>query len=311
MYSHTPIYRQKKQKKRYKILLPLVLFFVLFSAIFINIDRTRDVKPFFKETNSPLVIAHRGGNTFPENTLLAFSHSEKIGADVLEFDIHMTKDGHLVVMHDGTLDRTTNGENNIEDYTLEEIKQLDAGFYFQDDQGNYPYRNKGITIPTVEEVFEEFPHMHMNIEIKVPKEKNMNIEEKLWQLIETYKMEDKVLLASFEQKIINNFNDIAKGKVAISGGKNEVTKFVLLHKFFLSKLYSPKVDVIQMPTEQKNLNLKDQKLISGAQKLNMQVHYWTINDKEEMRQLLQLGANGIITDKPELLIEVMKELGLR
>ncbi|OIJ12824.1 hypothetical protein BKP35_09635 [Anaerobacillus arseniciselenatis] len=315
IYSHTPIYKRKKRKQPIKFLIITFLFTLIISifAIPFTKDHSRNVKPFFKELDTPIVIAHRGGSAFPENTLPAFEHSEQIGVDVLEFDIHMTKDGHLVAIHDFTVDRTTNGTGEVDSFTLDELQQLDAGYYFTDREGNYPFRNEGITIPTVEEIFEQFSHMDMNIEIKAqyPKAGPSEIEAKLWQLIQQYEMKDKVLLASFEQKIINKFNELANGQVAISGGKNEVTKFVLLNKFFLSKLYNPKVDALQMPTKVNLFNLADQKLVRNAQKLNMHVHYWTINDRETMEELLKLGADGIITDDPELLMEVMKELGMR
>lgn len=315
IYSHTPIYRRKRNKKPVKLAV-ITLLFLLVLAIFtipFSKDRAREIKPFFKALNTPMVIAHRGGSTLPENTIPAFKHSEQIGVDVLEFDIHMTKDGHLVAIHDFTVDRTTNGTGTVDSFTLEELEQLDAGYYFTDRDGKYPFRNEGITIPTVAEIFDQFSHMYMNVEIKAqyPKDGASEIEAKLWQLIQQYEMEDKVLLASFDQKIINKFNELAHRQVAISGGKNEVTKFVLLHKFFLSKLYHPKVDALQVPTKASIFNLKDKKLIHGANNLHMQTHYWTINDEETMRELLQLGANGIITDDPELLIEVMKELGFR
>lgn len=316
IYSHTPIYKRKQPKSRFfkisLLILAVLLLFLLFSQVFFN-EKTRDSKPFFTALETPMVIAHRGGSQYPENTLPAFEHSKKIGADVLEFDIHMTKDGHLVIIHDFTVDRTTNGEGPIDSFTLEELKQLDAGYYFQDENGNYPFRDEGITIPTVKEVFEHFPDAYMNIEIKgqYPVDGPSEIEEKLWLLIKEHNMEDQVLLASFDQKIIEKFNELADGKVAISGGRNEVTKFVLLNKFFLSALYTPKVDALQMPTNASGFNLVDNKLVRNAGDLNMHVHYWTINDEETMRELLHLGADGIITGEPELLIEVMKELGLR
>lgn len=315
IYSHTPIYKSKKPKKFLKvvaIILSILLITVLIGSLFSK-DRARETKPFFEEIKTPTVIAHRGGSVYPENTLLAFEHSLQIGADVIEFDVHMTSDGHPVIIHDFTVDRTTNGEGAIDSFTLEEIKQLDAGYYYTASDGSHPFRNQGITIPTVKDVFEHFPKAYMNIEIKgqYPTNGPSQIEEKLWELIKAYNMEDQVLLASFDQKIIDRFNEFANGEVALSGGRNEVTKFVLLNKFLLSGLYVPKVDALQIPTKANPFNLADRRLIRSAEKLNMHVHYWTINDEESMRDLLHLGAHGIITDDPELLIEVMQELGLR
>lgn len=267
-----------------------------------------DTKPFFQAHETPLVIAHRGGSTYPENTIPALLHSVEIGADMIEFDVHMTKDGHLVVIHDFTVDRTTNGQGRVDSFTLAELQQLDAGYHHTSSGGTFPYRNQGITIPTVREVFERLPTTFMNIELKG---QYPGIEQRLFELIEEFQMQDRILLASFEQSVIEKFNEIAQGTVAISGGRSEVAKFVALHKLFLAPFYRPKVDAIQFPTKVSIFNMGDKKLIKGAHKRGMQVHYWTINDREQMKELLLLGADGIITDEPELLLEVIRELGLR
>ncbi|QOY34888.1 glycerophosphodiester phosphodiesterase [Anaerobacillus isosaccharinicus] len=309
IYNNAPIYKAKKRRNPVKYIIMSMIFLLLITIIITFPSETkRETKPFFQELETPLVIAHRGGSTYPENTLSAFEHSAKNGADILEFDIHMTKDGHLVAIHDKTVDRTTDGQGAVDSFTLSELKQLDAGYSYIDQNGQFPFRNQGITIPTVTEIFEQFPNSYMNIEIKA---QYPDIEQKLWELIQDFNMENNVLIASFNQKIIDQFNQVSGGKAAISGGKAEVTKFVLLHKFFLGNFYRPKVDVIQIPTEQSIFNLVDKKLIRGVSKLNMQLHYWTINEPEEMEKLLLQGADGIITDKPEVLIELIEQLGLK
>ncbi|RXI96546.1 glycerophosphodiester phosphodiesterase [Anaerobacillus alkaliphilus] len=305
-YTFGPITKVKGRRSFSKYLLLSILIFGFLLFLLSNPEQI-ETKQFFQSYETPLVIAHRGGSVYPENTLSAFRHSFDIGSDILEFDVHMTKDGHLVVIHDFTVDRTTNGQGRVDSLTLAELKQLDAGYYHASEEG-YPYRNQGISIPTVREVFEQFPTSYMNIELKA---QYPDIERKLLDLIHEFQLENKILLSSFEQKIIDAFNNLANGTVAISGGRSEVAKFVALHKFFLAPFYHPKVDAIQLPTKVKFFNLIDEKLIKGAQKRGMQVHYWTINDREEMRRLLLLGADGIITDEPEILLEILHELGLR
>lgn len=267
-------------------------------------------KPFF-DHDRPLVIAHQGGNLLkPGNTLTAFEHAEQLGVDVIEFDIHMTKDGHLVAIHDDTVDATTNGTGRVDEMTLDEIQALDAGYHFKDLNGDYSYRGQGVYIPTVEEVFEQFGHLRMNIEIKdaYPLGEPSTIETKLWELIQQYEMEDKVLVASFDDDIIKRFQVASNHQVAVSGGRSEVTKFVILHYLFLDKFYEPTVDAFQVPLEQRNINLTNERLINGAQNLNVHYHFWTINDEETMRSLLQKGADGIITDRPDLLVQIMNEM---
>ena len=119
-------------------------------------------------------------------------------------------------------------------------------------------------------------------------------------------LEEQVLFAAFDQEIIDIVLDVTNGEALVSGGRGEVTKFVILHKLFLNGLYRPQVNALQIPTEDSRINLKDKKLIRGARKKGMEVHYWTINDVETMQELIDLGADGIITDRPDLLIELLK-----
>lgn len=303
-----------KKKRRFSLKWVFILFasiFILYFALFLLIVPERPDKPFLANGDKPLVIAHRGGAALaPENTLVAFEKSRSIGVDVIEYDIHMTKDGQLVVIHDETIDRTTNGEGRVDEFTLNEILQFDAAHRFQDIRGNYIYRGQEVKIPTVEEVFQQFDDIRHNIEIKeaYPVGSQSEIEEKLWQLIERYGMEDQVLVVSYSESIMERFNEFAQDRVAIAASKQESTRFGVYHKLFLNRLYKPSSDIFHVPTETRIFNLKDIRLIRGAHKLNMQVHYWTIDDEQTMRDLIILGADGIITNRPDLLIRVIHEM---
>jgi len=166
-----------------------------------------DEKDFFKN-NRPLVIAHQGGELLASsNTMAAFTNAVNMGVDVLETDLHITKDGQLVAIHDPTIDRTTNGHGKVADMTLEEIQKFDAGYQFKDLQGNYSFRGKGINIPTAEEMLQSLGNTRIEMEIKDdnPPERIDEMAAKLWALIEKYHMEDKILVASFDQDILNTF----------------------------------------------------------------------------------------------------------
>ncbi|MCG1023797.1 glycerophosphodiester phosphodiesterase [Sutcliffiella horikoshii] len=268
-------------------------------------------KPFFENGGMPLVIAHQGGEHLaPSNTMIAFEQAVDMGVDVLETDIHMTKDGHLVAIHDPTVDRTTDGKGLVSDLTLEEIQQLDAGYHFVDLEGKNSFRGKGVTIPTVEEMFKAFPDTRIEIEIKDtnPPEKYEEIARKLWELAVQYKREDTLLVASFDQEILSTFNSFTEGQVALVGGRQEITRFVLFHKLFVRNLYKPQVDAFQVPLQESIFDLTNQRLIRDAQRSGVQMHYWTIDDKETMRYLLERGADGILTNRPDLLLEVMEEM---
>ncbi|GEK91689.1 glycerophosphodiester phosphodiesterase [Alkalibacterium kapii] len=265
---------------------------------------------YFEEKERPLVIAHRGGRALaPENTMAAFKNASQLGVDVLEYDVHLTADGHLVVIHDETVDRTTNGSGRINDMTLEEVKALDAGYHFQDKKGNYSFRGSDVKIPTVKEVFREFKNEKHLIELKDTNDPELHekLIKKMWNLIDEFQMKDNVLIASFDDTINQRFEEISNKDVPVGAGEEETRRFVMMHKAFLNGIYKPKATAFQLPTEQEDYDLADWKLIRGANKRNMHVYYWTINNEKTMKKLIDLGANGIITDNPRLLLKVISK----
>jgi glycerophosphoryl diester phosphodiesterase len=305
-----PVIKQRRKSRGF-LVLTLIVSAALIFLLLINFFpvSTIDSKGFF-ENNRPLVIAHQGGELLaPSNTMASFKKAADMGVDVLETDIHITKDGHLVAIHDPTVDRTTNGSGSVADMTLEEIQKLDAGYHFKDLDGKYSYRNKGVYIPTVEEMFQTFTDLRIEIEIKDdnPPERIDEIASKLWLLINKYQMEDKILIASFDQAIMDTFKNYAKGRVATSAGRAEVKNFVVTHKFFLRNLYVPSVDAFQIPIEDSGFDLTDQRLIDGAHRLGMQIHYWTIDDPKTMEKLIDDGADGILTNRPDLLLKLLEK----
>jgi glycerophosphoryl diester phosphodiesterase len=310
-----PILKNNRRTSRKKRLLALVIVFIFISYILLNIMpvEQRPTHSFF-QSERPLVIAHQGGELLaPSNTLTSFQKAVDLGVDVLEFDIHITKDGHLVTTHDPTVDRTTNGKGNVHDLTLDAIQKLDAGYHFKDLNGKLSYRGKGVYIPSLEEVFQSFPNMKMVIEIKDDNPTNQititEVSKKLWTLIQKYQKEEQVVVASFDQKIINQFEEISDGRVALSAGEDEIRKFIIFKKLFLANLYMPNADVFQIPTKESIFNLASPSIMKEAARRNVNIQYWTIDDKETMRSLLEDGADGIITNRPDLMLEVLAEMG--
>lgn len=303
-----------RRKKTVLLSFKMIVSAIVIFLFVINLFPVKPIKQksFFNH-NRPLVIAHQGGELLaPSNTMASFKNAADMGADVLETDIHITKDGHLVTIHDPSVNRTTNGKGNVADLTLAEIQGLDAGFHFKDLDGNYSFRGKGVYIPTVEELFQTFDDIKIEIEIKDdnPPKRMEEIVSKLWDLIEKYQMEDKIIIGSFDQKILQTFDKYAKGRVAITAGRQEVKNFVIYHKFFLRNLYVPKVDAFQIPVEDSGFDLTDQRLINGAHRLGMEIHYWTIDDPKMMEKLIDAGADGILTNRPDLLLKLLEEKGL-
>ena len=255
------------------------------------------------KNNRPLVFAHRGGGgLFPENTLEAFDYSAKMGVDFLELDVHSTADGKLVVMHDASVDRTTDGKGKVSNLTLDQLKKLDAGYAFSNDGGKtFPFRGKGITIPTLHEIFNAFPHIKFNIE---PKQAFPSITKPMCEMIREHKMTDKVIVGSFRQTAINEFRYFCP-EVATSGTPAEVSEFLAMYKTGIAASYTPPMQALQVPVNAGFLNVVSKDFIEAAHRQNLQVHVWTINNPEEMRRLIEMNVDGIMTDYPDRLLEIV------
>jgi glycerophosphoryl diester phosphodiesterase len=292
---------------RFKWLGLLLGFVVALIAVYVVLSllaRPAGEHPFFAQFEQrPLVMAHQGGNgLWPDNTLYAFERAAAMGVDVLEMDLHSTADGVLVVMHDDTVDRTTDGSGLIQSLTLEEIKALDAGYHWSADGGQtFPYRGQGITVPTMEEVFAAFPDVALNIEIK---QAEPSLVEPFCQLIREYGMSDRVLVASFHQETVKAFRKECP-EVATSSGEGEVIALFALSKLFLEATYGPEAQAVQVPEHRSGLHVLTSRFVDAAHGRNLEVHAWTINEVPDMQRLVALGVDGIITDYPDRLMEVL------
>lgn len=262
------------------------------------------VKEIFKNNKQPiLVFAHRGGGgLYPENTLEAFRHSAEKKVDVLELDIHATSDGKIVVFHDSSVDRTTNGTGSIKEITLAELKKLDAAYQFSIDNGQtFPFRGKNITIPTLEEIFDAFPQTKFNIE---PKQAEPSIVIPFCNLLREKKKTDKVLVGSFNQTVIDEFRRECP-EVGTSASPSEVSEFLAYQKTGLSESYTPPMQALQVPESIGSLQIVTKDFVETAHKLNLQVHVWTINESVDMQRLIDLSVDAIMTDYPDRLLELL------
>ncbi len=264
-----------------------------------------EFKIFAQQTKRPLVFAHRGGKGIaPENTLTAFQKSFDLGVDVLELDIHATKDGELVVIHDKTVDRTTNGKGLVADKTLAEIKGLDAGFNWTNDDGKtFPFRGQNVKIPTLREVFEAFPNAIINIE---PKYEKPSPVKPLCDLITEFNRTDKVIVGSFRDDVLEDLRQNCKG-VATSASPSEATGFLARYKVGLNDNYTPKMSALQIPQRIGSFEIVTADYLKAAHAQNLQVHVWTINKTEDMQKLIDLGVDGIMTDYPDRLLELLRK----
>ncbi|MEZ4513703.1 MAG: glycerophosphodiester phosphodiesterase [Chloroflexota bacterium] len=265
--------------------------------------------PFFAASDDVLVIAHQGGEGLrPSNTLAAFANAVDLGVDVLETDVHATADGELVLMHDDTVDRTTNGSGSLRQMTLAQVRALDAGYYWTEDDGqSYPYRGQGLTVPTLRELLMAFPDMRFNVEIK---QQEPPMAEPLCNLIRELDMGEQMLVASFNEAAIVAFRE-ACPEVATSMVQAEIIPFFALSKLWLGATYQPQVEAIQVPEFRGgivpwgDLRVVNGRFIRDAQQHNIEFHVWTVNETGDMQRMLDWGVDGIITDRPDRLLELL------
>jgi len=287
-----------------KVLLGLLAILAAVYAIAALLARPAEGHPFFAQFEQrPLVMAHRGGRAlWPENTLYAFEHAAEMGVDVLEMDIHTTADGALVVMHDDTVDRTTNGSGPILSFTLDELKSLDAGYTWSADDGQtFPYRGQGISVPMVEEIFAAFPGVPLNIEIK---QQEPSMVASFCQLIRDYDLADQVLVASFHETTMAEFRQDCP-EVATSTGTMETVSLFIRSKLLLEDTYGPPADATQVPEYRSGLHVLTRRFVDAAHNRNLEVHAWTINEEDDMQRMISLGVDGIITDYPDRLLSLL------
>lgn len=257
-----------------------------------------------------MIMAHRGDPTSaPENTLLAMEKAVEIGADVLETDVRLTSDNRLVLFHDKTLDRTTNRTGRVQDYTLDQLREIDLGWTFTPDEGEtHPFRGQGHTIVTLGEALDRFESVWMNLDIK-------NTEriapERVAEVLEVQDRLDTVTVGSFHPEQLERFRTLAPS-VVTSAHPGEVKRFVIGLKTRLLPLLvrDPEYQAFQVPIRQGNIEVVNERFIREAHKRGIDVHVWTINDRDSMEWLIDLGVDGIFTDNPVLLREVLKYRGV-
>ena len=317
----------KRLKIWQKVLLIILILFVLSNAI---------TKPQYEKENiwtkdsngSVLVMAHGGGKgVYPDNSFSAFSYSYNVGADVLEMDLQMTKDGVLVLSHGENKTGNTRAMSNCDTVIWKEDYQYlkdncNFGFNFEDENGNYPYRelsntewaNAKVHLTRLEELFIEFgDNVLYVIEIKADADApRTETADKLYELMDLYDLIDNIMVATSYDDI-SSYIQTEYPDVTLSTSHDEAQSMII-HSYTLTGLfYKPNnYAALQLPMSFNlpvinELDLTTKLLINEAHNHNMAIHYWTINDPDEMRYLIEQGCDGIITDYPELLMEVIEE----
>lgn len=278
------------------------------SSKVISKPQTRPTKEAL-EYEYPIILAHRGGSALaPEGSPAAFENAANLGVHGFEIDIRLTKDEEIIVFHDEFLNRVTNFSGKVSDYTLVQLKEADLGYNFVNLDGEHSYRGIGEQIMTLGELLDTYPQMLINMDIKDPPQtyEGSLMPSKLWRLIDEKQSFKRVVVTSFYDEQIDRFNLYAQNTVALGAGEREVLKAYTSYTSQFRHLYHPNSDVFQLPVKSTIFPLDSVGFIKFLSSLNIPVHYWTIDDPILMKKLIQNGAKGIITDRPDLAIEALK-----
>ncbi len=332
-----------KKHRKWKIFAIILGVIVAFFAVINIIPPKKNVageNPFIVEKGAlPMIAAHRGGGeNYPENTLLAFRGAvEELGVDILESDLWLTKDGHLVFNHDGYIDRTSDVNGKISfadakalyakeenrhyicDMTLAELEQYNFGYYFTDSTNTRVYENEtptkenGLKIAVFEDVLELFKdndEVLFIVEIKDGDARGFEAAKALSSALDAYpQFQNRVVIGTFhgevEEELREKYPHLLRGASVASAAPFVITQYLGVNLFNPSDFAC-----LQIPTEYDvgvTIPLDAKTLINRAHRRNIAVQYWTINDEETMRELIELGCDAIMTDNPKLLMEVLAE----
>lgn len=321
------------------VLAAVLLFFVVINVIppRANVENN----PFVVEKGQlPMIAAHRGGgDNNPENTLLAFREAVlTIGVDIIESDLYLTADGYLVYNHDSYIDETCNvngdlsldevedlcddraNRHYISDMTLAELQQYNFGYYFEDENGNRPYRDvtdvasAGLQIATAEQLFEMFYESHPDlmfiVEIKDGGDRGREACRILAEVLDRYPgYKDQIVIGTFndeiEEELKEKYPDLLRGAPTGTAAKFVLTQYLRVNLFDNGDFAC-----LQIPLSYDlgiEIHLDKKTLVRRAHRRSVAVQYWTINDPDEMRMLIEMGVDCIMTDDPVLLAEILEE----
>jgi glycerophosphoryl diester phosphodiesterase len=267
------------------------------------------MKTRFFDGPKPRNFAHQGASgEAPGNTLVSFGMAIEAGADILEMDVHATRDDLIVVLHDDDVRGATNGTGKVASLTREEVRRLDAGYRFSPDGGrSFPYRNKDVKVPTLREVAERFPKIPFNIEIK---QMDPPIERKVFDVLRETGHAEITLLAAERDLFIERIRALEPG-LPTNFASSEVLEFIQRVYQDTWTGYRPPGRALQIPEEYEGMRVLTKELIEAAHRFGVEVHVWTVNDEADMRRLLAMGVDGIMTDFPALLTRVFRDMRAR
>lgn len=244
--------------------------------------------------NFPMVISHRGVNNMaPENTLPAFKKAIEMGCDCIELDVHLSKDGYVMVIHDDTLERTTNGIGAVSDYTLAELKSLDASKLF-------PNKYFDVKIPTLEEVFQLVAHTPIRVIVEL-KGEYTDLADKVVSLIKKYNHKDRITISSYNHNYLKHIKSFHPDILT------EVDFFIVFEDIIQ---FAKKLKVNVLCGEYKYIERMCAFKIRKVKKNNLSLLAYTVDDKNQMLKLIKKGVDGIMTNRPEILLKLKSDYNI-
>jgi glycerophosphoryl diester phosphodiesterase len=262
------------------------------------------VQRSFLERSNTIAFAHRGGGgEAPENTLPAFEAAVAMGYRYLETDVHVTGDGVPLAFHDSSLDRLTDRSGRISGLSLAEVREADAGYTFSLDGGlTFPFRGTGVVIPTLEELLTRWDDVSLNIDAKAD-----DTVAPLVALISRLNAFDRVCIGSFSDRRVARIRALARGRICSSMGQvASAMAYAASRTGIMPRFHA---DCLQVPQRWGKLRL-DRRFVKAAHRAGLPVHVWTVDDEAQMEMLLDLGVDGIMTDRPRTLKRVFEARGL-
>jgi len=253
----------------------------------------------FFRSDRPLVFAHRGGSGLaPENTLAAFDRGMASGADGLELDVHLSRDGVVVVHHDRRLERTTNLEGLVADRTADELARADAGWHFRRGH-DFPFRGKEIGVPTLAQVLARYPDVRIIVELKVNR---ADFARAVLEVVAGAGAVDRVCLGSFGFRVLRAARALEPA-VATSAAHEEV-RWALYRSWWHLPLWRVPYDGFQVPEVSGRTRVVSSRFVHAAHRAGLGVQVWTVDTEEDARRLLDWGADALITDRPDIIVPV-------
>lgn len=247
------------------------------------------------------IVGHRGARgVAPENTIPAIRHGVEVGAHAIEIDLHASRDGELIVIHDPTLDRTTDGTGAVDQHTLDELRRFDAAYRFTTDDGEtFPFRGQGVHIPTLDEAMEAIADLPAILEVKSAAAGRL-----LAEWLPGRPESDRIIVGGFDANEVGPAGAAARWRCAY---QTDLLGFVLWGKLGVSRALPEDLTAAMVPVRKRGIRIVTRGFVRRMHAQGKGVFVWTVNRPEEMRQLFDIGVDGLISDYPAVLRRVVEE----